>query len=82
MDLLYVIPQSPIGFVGMRINNFVRLPPSPLTRAGLPPHMQAPPPNMMNMPPGMMSTIIQLVRLTHGVIQHHHLAFKATDNVP
>lgn len=45
-------PPSPIGFVGMRINNFMRLPPSPLARATVPPHMQTPPPNLMNMPPG------------------------------
>ncbi|XP_046809314.1 serine/arginine repetitive matrix protein 2 isoform X2 [Lucilia cuprina] len=47
-------PPSPIGFVGMRINNFMRLPPSPLTRAStVPPHMQNPPPNMANLPHGM-----------------------------
>lgn len=37
---------APMGFVGMRVNNFIRLPPSPLTRATLPHHMQAPPPNL------------------------------------
>lgn len=50
-------PPSPIGFVGMRINNFMRLPPSPLIRAAVPHHMQAPPPNMATLPPGMVGGI-------------------------
>lgn len=59
-------PPSPIGFVGMRLNNFMRLPPSPLTRGSVPQHFQPPPPNMVmgtgirhpqfNMPPPNIMT--------------------------
>lgn len=35
--------SPPMGFIGMRINNFTRLPPSPLTRTSVPPFL---PPNM------------------------------------
>lgn len=63
-----MVPQrqsSPIGFMGMRINNFMRLPPSPLARQGgspLPPNNSGNGPAMavvgmrhsFNMPPPSM----------------------------